>query len=329
MSFLKNSVNSQSLYQIFNALSIKILPRHQDPFLQRLNDPLIENKRIALWIRREDIIHKDISGNKWWKLSGTFAELSNSGERPTVITFGGAYSNHLYATAAACEELGLSSVGIVRGEIHEPPNPTLAFCREKGMTLIPVTRSEYRDKKSIKKRMEEKYGSSLFVPEGGTTISAVKACAGIVDNQMRAMDYVCLPVGTGGTFAGILGGMESRQQALGFSALKGDFLNDVVKDLLDRSWKNKDLPDWDLCTDYHFGGYGKISEDLIGFIQQFYQRHGILLDPIYTGKMMYGIFDKIRLGHFSDGSSICAIHTGGLQGWKGIKQRYHIDPSTF
>ncbi len=308
---------------------MKKLPIQQDPFLQRLTHPLLDEKRISVWIQRLDIIHEELSGNKWYKLSGNLDTILKNHSDPTIITFGGAFSNHLYSTAAACSLLSVPSVGIVRGEIPKPLNSTLQYCESRGMKLIPVSRAAYRDKQALQAEFSDKYKNAVFIPEGGTNSSAVKACAGIPDNKMRSMDYVCLPVGTGGTMAGVIGGLNPGQQVLGFSVLKGDFLSREVKELVNQTWKEKEFPSWEINTNYHLGGYARIRPELTGFIQGFYRRHGILLDPVYTGKMMYGLMDMIRLGCFEEDTSICAIHTGGLQGWNGIRERFNIDPSTF
>ena len=151
----------------------------------------------------------------------------------------------------------------------------------------------------------------------------------IVDDQMADVDVVCIPAGTGGTMAGVIGGLNGRAHVLGFSALKGDFLTSEVKRWLDETWPGRALDRWEIDQAYHFGGYAKFDETLIAFIQRFYQQHGILLDPVYTGKMMFGLYDRIRTGAISPGTSVCAIHTGGIQGWAGFRERYGIDPISF
>jgi len=308
---------------------MKILPRQQTPFLQRLNDPLFEKKRVTVWLHRQDIIHPHISGNKWWKLSGNFDKILKEEDNPTIITFGGAWSNHLYATAAACKVLSLRCVGLVRGEITDPNNKTLQFCQSAGMELVPIARSAYREKDLLAQEVGKDYPNTFFIPEGGTSAAAIRACSTIPDNRIRTMDHICLPVGTGGTMAGIIGGLNPGQNVTGFSVLKGDFLADTIAGWLSRIWPDAELPEWHVNTAYHAGGYARITRELIAFIQQFYQRHGVLLDPVYTGKMMFGLYDLIRRDQFREGKSICAMHTGGLQGWHGITERYGIDPATF
>ncbi len=308
---------------------MKVITQFQEPFLQPVNEPLLEDRGISLWIRREDLIHQEISGNKWWKLSLNLQHIIGLDPVPTLLTFGGAYSNHLYATAAACSELGIECIGIVRGEIQQPLNPTLAFATEKGMKLVPVTRSAYRDKELLIQQFEKDFSGLYVLPEGGTNELAVRSCIQMVNGRMQKMDIICVPVGTGGTMAGIVAGMESNGSVLGFSALKGNFLTEEVDQWLQKVFPDESLTNWTITSDYHHGGYGKITDELIGFIEQFYIRHGILLDPVYTGKMMFGIYDMIRRDMIPAGSSICAIHTGGLQGWNGVRERYGIDPISF
>ncbi len=308
---------------------MKVITQFQEPFLQPVNEPLLEDRGISLWIRREDLIHQEISGNKWWKLSLNLQHIIGLDPVPTLLTFGGAYSNHLYATAAACSELGIECIGIVRGEIQQPLNPTLAFATEKGMKLVPVTRSAYRDKELLIQQFEKDFSGLYVLPEGGTNELAVRSCIQMVNGRMQKMDIICVPVGTGGTMAGIVAGMESNGSVLGFSALKGNFLTEEVDQWLQKVFPDESFTNWTITSDYHHGGYGKITDELIGFIEQFYIRHGILLDPVYTGKMMFGIYDMIRRDMIPAGSSICAIHTGGLQGWNGVRERYGIDPISF
>ena len=306
-----------------------IIKPEQEPVTQRINDPLFDDKGISVWLRREDLVHSQISGNKWWKLSGNLESVMDLKEKPVIVTFGGAYSNHIYSTAAACKELGLLSVGIIRGEINTPLNATLSFARECGMELIAVDRGAYRNKEELADSMQKRFGNVFIVPEGGTNAAGIKAVANLPDEELNRFDIISVPIGTGGTMAGIIGGVPDSVQVLGFSALKGDFLQMEVESLLKNVWPEKNFTNWKVEGSYHFGGYAKLDEMLVAFIQQFYHQHGILLDPVYTGKMMFGIYDMIRLGQFRPGTSICAIHTGGLQGWGGVSERYGIDPISF
>jgi 1-aminocyclopropane-1-carboxylate deaminase/D-cysteine desulfhydrase-like pyridoxal-dependent ACC family enzyme len=291
---------------------------YKPPFIQRIRNEFTEKFGIHLFLRREDVIHPSVSGNKWRKLRYNLP-LIPSGH--TLVTFGGAYSNHIYATAAACKDAGIPSIGIIRGERVDPLSPTLQFATSCGMKLKFVSRSDYRSKETLKERLFAGREDIYLLPEGGTNIHAIRGCAEIMDKEMEGMDVVCCPVGTGGTLAGLVSsGTHVRFE--GYSALKADLQQDVESLLAG-------LPHspFALINDYHFGGYARISDELIAFIKQFYEEQDVLLDPVYTGKMLYGIMD--RLPSYPHGTRICAIHTGGLQGWGGVTQRFGIDPESW
>ena len=291
--------------------------------LQEIEDPIVTVKGIRLYLKREDLLHPQISGNKWRKLKYNLQEAKNQGLNQ-LLTFGGAYSNHIYATAAAAKEAGLGCIGIIRGEETQPLNPTLAFAKSCGMKLHYVSRSEYRDKSNqeFREKLKERFGEFYLVPEGGSNSLAVKGCKEILDDVSLSLDVICVPVGTGGTMAGLIASTDKR--VLGFSALRGDFLKDEVKSLLENSGET-DKSNWSINTDFHFGGYAKINQELIDFIQGFKSKQGVLLDPIYSGKMMFGLYNLIEADYFKPGSTIMAIHTGGLQGWDGIKERFGVE----
>ena len=251
--------------------------------------PFIEQAGIQLLIKREDLIHPEIAGNKWRKLKYNLIKAREK-RINTLLTFGGAYSNHIYATAAAGKYFGFQTMGIIRGERPEILNPTLDFAKRSKMQLHFVSRASYRDKNQFLNQLPFDLKSVYILPEGGTNDLALKGCAEIVKNfdNHSKIDYWCTPSGTGGTLAGIITSLATQQTAIGFSALKGDFLKSDVEKLL----SNIDfLPHstWSINTDYHFGGYAKFDEKLIRFINEFKQNHRIQLDPIYTGKMFYGI----------------------------------------
>jgi 1-aminocyclopropane-1-carboxylate deaminase len=273
---------------------------------------------VQLFIKREDLIHPFVSGNKFRKLKYNLSE-AKSQEQETLLTFGGAFSNHIAAVAAAGRLHGFHTIGIIRGEELESKidsNPTLRFAVENGMQLVFITRTTYREKTSetVITQLKEKFGRFYTIPEGGTNDLAVKGCAEIITETETDFDIVCCAVGTGGTIAGLSHGVHSHQQVLGFPALKGDFLQ---KEIAKYTHKNN----WQLITEYHFGGYGKVSDELIAFINYFKQQTNIPLDPIYTGKMLFGIIDLIKNGHFAKQKRILAIHTGGLQGIEGMNQK--------
>lgn len=290
---------------------------------EEIHDPLLAEKQIRLWLKREDKIHPEISGNKWRKLKYNILQAKAEGKE-TILTFGGAYSNHIYATAAAARESGLKSIGIIRGEAHLPLNATLSFAANCGMRLHYMDRDTYRNKTSdsVRDELQERFGAFYWVPEGGTNVLALKGCSEIPGEIAQDYDYICCSVGTGGTLAGVVAGMHDFQKcAIGFSALKGSFLEAEIQQL-HLQYAGQHFPNWKIVNDYHFNGYAKISHELIGFIRDFEQKHQILLDPIYTGKMMFGLRDMIAKDYFSRGSKIVALHTGGLQGWNGIIERF-------
>lgn len=266
-------------------------------------------------LKREDKIHPFVSGNKYRKLKYNLIEAKNQ-HINTILTFGGAFSNHIAATAAAGKELGFQTIGIIRGDelfdkINE--NPTLAFAKAAGMDLHFVTRKQYREKESkvYQEKLIEKFGTMYVLPEGGTNDLAIKGCEEILTEEDNIFDVICVPVGTGGTMAGIINSTNPHQRVIGFSALKGDFLENDIK-----KWTSK--TNWEITDAYCFGGYAKVNKELIQFINLFKRETGITLDPIYTAKMMYGIFQMIRDQKIQKNSRILAIHTGGLQGITGM-----------
>ena len=279
---------------------------------------------IKLYIKREDIIHPLISGNKWRKLKYNLIDAHHNGYS-RILTFGGAFSNHIFAAAAAGAACEIDTIGIIRGEILEPLNPTLTQAAAWGMKLVSVTRQEFKRKTDHEflSVLKEIYGEFYLIPEGGSNTLALKGSAEMAD-VCDKFDYWCLACGTGGTLAGLVSGLTDQEKVLGFAALKGgQFLVDDIKTLLEKA-NIYPTSAWELVHDYHFGGYAKISEELIAFIQEFKKSYGIILDPIYTAKMMFGVIDMIKEGSFPANSRILAIHTGGLQGVTGIEEKYGI-----
>ncbi|MDG5489951.1 1-aminocyclopropane-1-carboxylate deaminase/D-cysteine desulfhydrase [Psychroserpens sp. SPM9] len=270
-----------------------------------------------LYIKPEYLIHPFISGNKYRKLKYNFLEAKTLG-KTILLTFGGAYSNHISAVAAAGKEFGFRTIGVIRGEElkNTSLNPTLRFAQSCGMTLKFVTREAYKNKSdsAFISELQKEFGAFYLIPEGGTNTLAVKGCEEILTKADAKFDFICCPVGTGGTISGLINSALSHQKIIGFPALKGDFLQEEITKFA----KNKN---WELITDYHFGGYAKISDELIAFMNQFKCKHTIPLDPVYTGKMMFGIYNLIDKGYFPKQSKILAIHTGGLQGVEGMNQK--------
>lgn len=293
-----------------------MLKLYQEPFIQEITEDWMLDKGLRLFIKREDLIHPTVSGNKWRKLKYNLEEAKKQG-KSTLLTFGGAYSNHIYATAAAAKEEGFKSIGVIRGEelANKPLNKTLTFAKERGMEFYFVDRSAYRQKHTEEfiAELTQKFGSFYLIPEGGTNDLAIKGAMEILNEQTKPFDIICLPVGTGGTISGVITASSSHQQIIGFSVLKGDFLQKEVDELLVQ-YSGQPYSNYQIETTYHFGGYAKITEELKSFIIDFEQKHQIPLDQVYTGKMMFGIFDKMKRGVFSKGTTILAVHTGGLQG---------------
>jgi len=294
----------------------------QEPYNQFLNDCLLKKKEISLAIKREDLLHEHISGNKFRKLYYNIIAAKEKGYN-TLLTFGGAYSNHIAATAAAGEEYGLKTIGVIRG--HElagnlqktlEENPTLAFAHSKGMQFYFVSREAYRHKTEpgFIRELFKLFGNFYLVPEGGTNELAVKGTQEILTPEDKEFDFVCSAIGTGGTIAGIINSSFSHQKILGFPALKENFLHNEINKYVTKN-------NWELIRDYHFGGFAKIDESLVKFINMVHSLHHLPLDPIYTGKMLYGIIDLIKKDYFPKGSKILAIHTGGLQGRYGMNLR--------
>ncbi|MGB0402553.1 MAG: 1-aminocyclopropane-1-carboxylate deaminase/D-cysteine desulfhydrase [Salibacteraceae bacterium] len=300
--------------------------------LQKLESPLLTEKRVDLWMKRDDLIHSEISGNKWRKLKFNILKAQEK-KTNSILTFGGAYSNHILATAAACSLNGLRSIGIIRGEETLPLNPTLAKAKKLGMEIHYVSRADYKNKDQdwFIQELREKYGTFHLVPEGGANYYGVMGCMEILPENQNNFDIVCCANGTGTTLAGILLSAKTDQKVLGFPALKGgDFIRDNVNHLLKYSlFEDEMITDkmnqLSLETSFHFGGYGKVKPELVDFVNGFYSEFNIPLDLVYTGKMMFGLFELIREDHFSVGTKIMAVHTGGLQGNKGMKERLGIE----
>ncbi len=275
-------------------------------------------KGITLEIKREDLLHPFVSGNKFRKLK--YNVLQAKAENQSVLlTFGGAFSNHIAAVAYAGKEQGFETIGVIRGdELRDKisENPTLSFAQECGMRFEFVTREAYRHKTETAfiEQLQVKFGSFYLVPEGGTNDLAVKGCEEILTEFDAHFDFVCSAVGTGGTISGLINSALPHQKVLGFPALKGDFLQNEIHKFVN----NKN---WELITDYHFGGYGKVTTEFIEWMNWFYAQTGIPLDPIYTGKIVFGVMDLIQRNYFPPKSKILMIHTGGLQGIAGMNAK--------
>jgi 1-aminocyclopropane-1-carboxylate deaminase len=308
--------------------------------LQEIHSELLDRANIRLLVKRDDLIHPQFGGNKWRKLKYNLIEAKNNNYR-RLLTFGGAWSNHIYATAAAGKFFGFETIGLIRGEEHTPLNATLSFARDCGMELHYLDRSRYRQKEQTAfiDDIKQRFGDVYLLPEGGSNSFAIKGCEEIVqevdDDIDTPFDFICCASGTGATLAGLASAIQSNsyakeQRAIGFSALKGgDFLHQDVKNFLNSdniADHHKVIDDnFQVETGYHFGGYAKITDELAHFMQTFHQRFGFELDAVYTAKMFYGLFDMIRSGRFEPGTCIVAIHSGGIQGNQGFDLKMHSD----
>ena len=274
-------------------------------------------RNIDVYIKREDLIHPFVSGNKFRKLKYNLAEAKKE-NLTTLLTFGGAFSNHIAAVAAAGKLEGFKTIGIIRGEElaeNFDQNPTLKFASENGMQLKFVSREQYRMKTEVDflLNLKKKFGSFYLIPEGGTNVLAVKGCAEILTDEDKSFNFIACAVGTGGTISGIIKSSAANQQILGFPSLKGDFLQNEIRNFVSET-------NWQLVNSFEFGGYGKITPELVDFMNDFLAETQILLDPIYTAKMVFGVRSLIRDGFFPDHSKILLIHTGGIQGIEGMNQ---------
>ncbi|HEX8517377.1 MAG TPA: pyridoxal-phosphate dependent enzyme [Bacteroidia bacterium] len=292
--------------------------------LQRITDGITGKSGVELHVLRADLNHPHISGNKMFKLKYNLEEAGRQ-QKSTILTFGGAFSNHIAAVAAAGKEHGLKTIGIIRGEQVSVLNPTLRFAKEQGMELHFVSREIYRLKDDI-----DFFTKSLFsyplnlqlsdcyiIPEGGANVLGIKGCMEIRDHIHVPFEVICCACGTGTTFTGIVLSLQGKEKALGFQVLKGkQYIHHEVNNWLDKFQNSIGI--WDINEDYHFGGYAKYNESLLAFMAWFKKEHGIELDFVYTGKMMFGLYDLLEKGYFREGERIIAVHTGGLQGNGGL-----------
>ena len=273
-------------------------------------------KNIQLFLKREDLIHAQISGNKYWKLFYNInSYLNQNPANPFIITFGGAFSNHIAAVAALGKEYQLKTLGIISGEELQDKwqeNPTLKLAHHHGMDFRFVSREEYRDKDALTQILENEFPDALIIPEGGTNEHAVEGIQFMLTEETKSFDYLCTAVGTGGTIAGISKFAEEHQKVLGFKVVDD---HSLYNNVLEHSTRNN----FELI-EAHEGKYGKITDENIRFINNFNQNYGIQLDPIYTGKMMKKLFEMIEENYFPTGSKILAFHTGGLQGIFGANE---------
>jgi len=290
--------------------------------VHQLQHQLFDDTGLKVFIKRDDLIHPIISGNKWRKLKYPLNKARGEGKNH-LVTFGGAYSNHLLATASAAAKFGFKATGFVRGE--EISNDTLFLCKLHGMQLIFVDRESYRDKQALFQKHFGDDADAFFIDEGGASADGAEGCSELIAELPQTYQHIFCACGTGTTAAGIINGINQHQLPTTFHAIpvlkNGEFMRDEIGKYAPII-KDGDSSRFQLHTDYHFGGYGKTTPELIDFVKTFVAETGILIEPIYTGKMFYAIFDLARKGYFTPGSEILAIHSGGIWGLLGMREKF-------
>ncbi|NVK41968.1 MAG: pyridoxal-phosphate dependent enzyme [Oceanospirillaceae bacterium] len=302
--------------------------------LQPLPLRLYRRAGIEVSLLRLDELHPQVSGNKLFKLSYNLAAAVAAGHR-RVLSFGGAFSNHLHALAYAGRALGLETIGVVRGEPAYADNPTLRDASEWGMHLHFVDRQAYRHKTSEQflTALRARFGDFFLIGEGGRGELALKGCGQILEclgpDVLARTDLIGLAVGTGSTLAGLISARPGHCRLLGFPVLKGaEFLYSDVRDQLQQAGVS-DPGGWRLCLDAHEGGYGRVSPQLAAFVPSFERETGILLDPVYTGKMLLGFNRLVAAGGVPAGTAVVLVHTGGMQGVRGMAKTLYDLRSAF
>tara|TARA_Y100001968_G_C19426878_1_gene754878 strand:- start:1357 stop:2265 length:909 start_codon:yes stop_codon:yes gene_type:complete len=288
--------------------------------ITKIKSNFLDQKKVELFLKRDDLIHAIISGNKWRKLKYNLQAAKSKGYN-TILSYGGPYSNHLHALSYTCDKMGFNSIGVVRNGKNHQNNPTLSFCISHQMTLYHIDRLSYRKYKYDPKLLEilkQKFGKFYVIPEGGNNLLGVKGCEEILRESTINYDYVCAPVGTGCTASGLIKSMRHNQKFLGFTPFKKtvEQYNSIVHFCHEKRYNN-----WELIADNHFGGFGQINNNLINFVHQFKMDHGVALDYIYMGKLFYSLFNLIKQDFFPQKTKLLILHTGGLQGVNGCKMK--------
>jgi 1-aminocyclopropane-1-carboxylate deaminase len=280
--------------------------------LQEITGPELGEGKFRVFLKRDDLISPDLPGNKWRKLKYNLGAARQGGYR-TLLTFGGAYSNHVRATAAAGTRFGFATVGVIRGEEHQPLNPSLRYAADHGMQLVYLDRASYRNKTSaaVVTPLRDRFGQFYLLPEGGSNALAAQGCAELPAEITIPFDVLCVPCGTGGTLAGVAAGLADGQRAIGFSALRGGggFLPAAVRALQDEAFGGP-CGRWQIDDEFHFGGFARRTPELDAFIADFRARHGLTLDWVYVAKMVYGLSTHLQRGTFAPGTTVVAVVTG-------------------
>ncbi|MEZ4720570.1 MAG: pyridoxal-phosphate dependent enzyme [Flavobacteriales bacterium] len=286
--------------------------------------PELESTGVSLFIKRDDLIDGQVSGNKLYKLRLNIEQAKREG-KDTILTFGGAYSNHIAATAKYCKEQGLNSIGIIRGERAEKLNPTLRLAEQNGMQLEFINRSNYRLKSDPEhlRQVSSRFNEPYVIPEGGANLLGIEGSKDILNDNCAQYDFIVSAMGTGTTFAGLVRGAKPNQKVIGIPIHKHE---ELIRDIInvDPTFEEISNERFKVLGGYHFGGYAKWTNELLAFIRAFHRNTSIKLDPIYTGKAMFACIDLIKTGHFSKGSKMLFIHTGGLQAIPGFEERFEL-----
>ncbi len=286
------------------------------PIIQKISSNLFLEKKINVSVLRLDLIHPSVSGNKWFKLKYNIAEAKKYNQN-TILTFGGAFSNHIHATAAACKLTGIKSIGVIRGERASENNSTLSFAKQNGMQLHFVSRDEYRKKDSEEfiNELKSKFGNFYLIPEGGNNELGEKGCEEIIKDDFD-FDYLFCACGTNTMFNGL-----SRRDSFGTKKIKPH------QKIMGIRVIKSNLKEPGINNDYSFGGYAKHTQELLDFKKQFEKQNNIPLDYVYTAKLFYAVNNLISKNYFEEGAKILIIHSGGLQGNDGYEQRYNLNPN--
>ena len=290
--------------------------------IQKVTSKLADDAAITLSMARADLIHPLASGNKIYKLMPNM-DFAKANGYTELLSFGGAFSNHIHALALMAQKHGLKSIGIIRGESDYATNPTLQDAQNAGMKLVFVTRKDYKRRNNAEylSELQTQFPKALIIPEGGSSQLAIGGCAKLAEeiNEIQKCDMLTVACGTGATVAGLVYGASNNQSVIGYSVLRDESLVGRVEDFIKDEKR-------DIASNYKieaadFGGYAKLDKPLLDFVFDWLNQTGILLDPIYTSKMCKKLMQQIKAGEFEPGTSICMVHSGGLQGWRGMKRR--------
>ncbi|TKB47872.1 1-aminocyclopropane-1-carboxylate deaminase/D-cysteine desulfhydrase [Thalassotalea mangrovi] len=295
--------------------------------IQSIEHPLLQQQRIKVWVKRDDLIHPIISGNKWRKLTANIENCIALGQNQ-VVSFGGAYSNHIHALAFAGKQFGIKTTGIIRGESRYASNYTLRWAEHWGMQLRFVNRNTYRLREDpvFLSDLQRQFPLARIIPEGGSNKLALRGVGQLIDelDKQLSFDYLLCPVGSGGTLAGLIQGSDNRHQILGISVLKQqDYLHAQVEHLLDNPQRYRN---WQILNQYHCGGYGKFQPSHLQKMCDLQQQLSLPIEPVYSGKMLLAFWEMMQQHQFAPGSRIVLLHTGGLQGLGGMLERGLISP---